>query len=99
MRDERYLAKRKANPDRLWNEHEKYLYYSYKNKEYILPTIIACFLFAFIRLGILSDIIILIYVFCLCKANNYVLDHSEQVQKEREYYKEYRRKCYNEVIN
>lgn len=81
----------KVNDD-LWRKKEKYLYNSYKNENYILPTIAAfpfCCLFG--GLGILHFIAILIYVFYLCCKNDMALSKDPRVIESRISTRNYRR--------
>lgn len=70
--------------DDLWKRREKYLYHSYKNENYILPTIVICpLLLIFGFYGICYDILILGYVFYLCYKNDMELSKDPRVIKSR----------------
>lgn len=92
MRDHEYIAKMQAKNDLAWKSSEKFLYYSYKNDSYIIPTAVACFLIFFVKGGIIGVFMILAFVRFLCWKNNHELDTDPNVRKRREEAKEYRRR-------
>lgn len=89
MRDEAYIAMRKQENDAMWREREKCLYYSYKNPDTILITIILCCLVVFVRGGISAVPIIAFGGYVKCRLNNNDLDNSPNIQLEREMFKKY----------
>lgn len=88
MRDEKYIEERKRNND--WILYEKNLYYSIKNENYIIPTILICAFLALTYYGIVKIIIVLAFVYYLCWSNNRELDNSPSILKRREEYKQTR---------
>lgn len=91
MKDIKYINEQKNKNDWLWEQEERYLYYSYKNKNYILPTLIACPFLLIINDGIVGIILLVMFVMCLCKKNNLELDRDPYILKKRESIKEYRK--------
>lgn len=76
-----YLWKMKQRNDDTWRNSERYLYYSYKNKNFILPSIL---LFAFCSLGGLEGMLqycfaYLPFVYFWCHSNNRALDRNTDV--------------------
>lgn len=82
---EDYIAKMMKKDDFTWKNHEKYLYYSYKNKNYILPSIL---IFMFCSLGGWLGIMQycgswLPLMYLICHSNNRALDKDVNVIIER----------------
>lgn len=65
---------------------EWYLYHSIKNEDALLPVIALSVVILFVPGGIVGDIIIWIYYYFYCKANNAALDRDPQIQRERTMY-------------
>ena len=96
MRDNNYINIQKTKNDWLWRQKEKRLYYSYKNENYIIPTILFCFFLLFIQGGIVGIILLLSYIFYLCYKNNKELDNDYNILKKKKKIKKYRMNYMNE---
>lgn len=90
--DYEYVNKMKAKNDIHWRNGEEILYFHWKNKEYILPTIVACALLIFVKNGIACDFIIIGAVLYKCYLNNLELDNSPTVRAKRENIRKFREK-------
>ena len=70
MRDKtwsNYISRRKANPDNLWKQQEKWLYYKYEHQNWILPMAIVCFIIFLTKQNIGIFYFIAIIIFLLVK--------------------------------
>lgn len=95
MRDINYINEQKMKNDWLWQQTEKYLYYSYKNQNYILPTLIASFFLIFTKGGFYCVALIIIFDIYLCYKNNRELDNDPATLKKRKAIRGYREKYMN----
>lgn len=92
LKDFEYVAKMRELNDVIWRMGEKNLYRSYKNENYVLPTIILSCLLIFLNNGLACVIALNIFVQLMCFLNNLSLDLDKNTLLKRKSYKEYRRK-------
>ena len=99
MRDKtwsNYISRRKANPDNLWKQQEKWLYYKYEHQNWILPMAIVCFIIFFTNPPVVnvSGIIAIIgVVLFYCHLDNVAsLDNNPSIVESRLWHIEYRKK-------
>lgn len=83
-----YVNKRINKNDIWWRSHEKKLYYSYKNENYIIPTIlldIVCFFSGGFVEGTVGIILVTLGALAMCHNNNVALDNNPDILKQRMY--------------
>ena len=87
-----YVATMISRDDSMWKYDEKYLYYSYKNSNYILPSILF-FLFCMLGgwEGILQYCFVwLPFMYFVCHSNNRALDRDTRTVIKRIEFMNYR---------
>lgn len=85
--DYNYVNIRKSENDYRWKQNEKNLYYSYKNDNYVIATILICVLSLFTKGSIICSLIAFCVFLYLCHIANIELDKSDNIIKMREEYK------------
>lgn len=91
-----YVNKRINENDGFWKNDEKKLYYSYKNENYIIPTIlldIVCFFSGGFVEGTVGIILVTLGALAMCHNNNVALDNNPDILKQRKLYREIITKC------
>lgn len=96
--DYEYVYKQQAKNDETWQKREKNLYYSVKNKDYIIPSLLGCVFFGILDGGLAGVILILAFDWWLCDFNNKELDKWKTVLEEREKVREFRREYLGEDV-